>query len=222
MTTNPDLPFNKFGRDVFSQNGEDGVLEELCRRLNIGNSNSWCVEFGAWDGKHLSNTFNLVNNGWNAIYIEGNAERFDALLLTAAEFNGIYAINAFVDYDPSSNLSLSNILKDTPIPSDFEILSIDIDSNDLDVWERVNLYNPKIVVLEINSSALPGILWRHTPKTPGNTFSAAVNVARQKKYTPVCHTGNLIFVRNDLVGLLNMDERYVTYPELLFITDWLP
>lgn len=52
---------NKFGFNLHSQNGEDGVIEEILRRLGVNRSdNYWCVEFGVWDGIHFSNTFSVV------------------------------------------------------------------------------------------------------------------------------------------------------------------
>ena len=53
--------FINFKKNIYSQNGEDGILEEILKKLNI-KKNGWCCEFGAWDGKHGSNTFNLVKN----------------------------------------------------------------------------------------------------------------------------------------------------------------
>ena len=73
--------FNKFGDNVHSQNGEDGVIKEILKRLGLNKSeNYWCVEFGAWDGIHLSNTFSLVEKSWNAVYIEGDKVRYQELL----------------------------------------------------------------------------------------------------------------------------------------------
>ena len=65
--------FNKFKNNKYSQNGEDGILKEILSRLNLTESdNYWCCEFGAHNGKYISNTFALVEKGWNAVYIEGN------------------------------------------------------------------------------------------------------------------------------------------------------
>ncbi len=217
-------PFDQYRSNVHSQNGEDGVIREILRRTGIDDRDRWCVEFGAWDGIYLSNTFALVERGWNAVYIEGDASRFRDLQDTAARFPRITALQAFVGFPKEDPSSLDNLLKRSAIPADFELLSIDVDSYDLDIWESLTDYSPKIVVIEINSSVPPGILWRHTPRTPYNTFSATLNVGRDKGYTLVCHTGNLIFVRNDLVPSLGFDERYVKYPELLFSFDsrWFP
>ncbi|MEM5368479.1 hypothetical protein V4C53_20900 [Paraburkholderia azotifigens] len=219
------LPFNRYQFNVHSQNGEDGVIAELHKRLGLdASSDSWCVEFGAWDGMHLSNTFALVEQGWRAVYIEGDATRYKDLLDTATRYPKIVPVCAFVARSSADELSLDAILRKTSIPSEFSLLSIDIDSYDCDVWESLTDYMPKIVVIEINSSVPPGIVWRHSDKTPGNTFSATCNVARRKGYTLVCHTGNLIFVRDDLVVNLDIDKRYIDFPELLFQFDgiWVP
>jgi hypothetical protein len=221
MTAPPEVPpLNVFEMNVHSQNGEDGVIREILRRLQITDDASrWCVEFGAWDGVYLSNTFALVERGWNAIYIEGDVEKFQDLLGTAAKHPRIVPLNQFVSRNKGDAHCLDQLLQGTPIPQDFDLLSIDIDSYDLEIWETLSHYQPKIVVIEINSSVPPGIVWRHSPRTPENTFSATQNVALQKSYTLVCHTGNCIYVRNDLVAKLDLDVRYIRYPELLFRFD---
>ena len=82
--------FEKFKYNKYSQNGEDGIIQELLFRLKEKiNKDPWCVEFGAWDGIHLSNTFNLVENGWNAFYIEGNRKRYFQLKKTCKKFSNI-------------------------------------------------------------------------------------------------------------------------------------
>ena len=217
------LDLNNFRNNIYSQNGEDGIIEEIIKRLNITNKNNWCVEFGAWDGKYLSNTYNLVKNGWNAIYIEGDKNKFQDLLQTKKENNNIIAINKYVSKNKNSASCLDNILKNTKIPSKFEILSIDIDSYDLEVWESIISYKPKIVIIEINSEYLPGIIKWHSDKNEnvnGNSFSATLEVGKGKGYKLIFHSGNMIFVEEELVDMLNIDPKYLNYPELLYDDTW--
>ncbi len=224
-------PFADFLSNVYSQNGEDGVLGEICNRLgllDIQMSPGWCVEFGAWDGKHLSNTFLLVEtHQWNAVYIEGDPKRFQELVATSHRYPTIIPICSFITPDEHSPNNLAKILSGTPIPNDFDILSIDIDSFDLDIWEQFRKYKPKIVVIEINSSIWPGLFWRHSylPVAHcylnGNSFSSTVHVANLLGYVLVCHTGNCIFVREDLIDKIGLPERYLKDSTLLFRPDWL-
>jgi hypothetical protein len=90
---------NKYKKNIHSQNGEDGIIQEILIRLNIKNDlNSWCCEFGACDGIRLSNTFFLVKKGWKAVYIESDRNYYYKLLNTASEYKNIYPINSLVDH----------------------------------------------------------------------------------------------------------------------------
>lgn len=219
-----DLPLNRYQSNIYSQSGEDGVIAEIVRRLDLTSvPDQWCVEFGAWDGKHLSNTFSLVERAhYNAVYIEGDKARFEDLKKTTRQFPSIVPLCAYVSAKVGDPASLDKLLAQTAIPKEFTLLSIDIDSFDLDVWESFVDYSPKIVIIEINSSVPPGVIWRHGPKTSGNTFTATWRVAQDKGYELVCHTGNLIFVRGDLVDRLAIETRFFKFPELLFLfdTEW--
>jgi len=217
MNQSRETPFDKYRFNHFSQNGEDGVISEILNRLQLDQfRDRFVVEFGAWDGIHCSNTYHLVRQGWQAIYIEGDINRFKELLITADKHKNIQPVCEFVDSNPHSSKSLDAILKKTPVPKDFDLLSIDIDSLDLDVWESLSGYAPIIVVIEINSGLPPGIFYRHSDHTPGNTFSSTLCVGLDKGYQLVCHTGNMIFVRKEYLSKLNIPEKFLKFPELLF------
>lgn len=214
--------------NIYSQCGEDGVLIEIIQRLGL--QNLWCCEFGAWDGQVASNTFNLVKQqAARVVMIEGDAAKYQDLVLTAAQWPTITSVNAYVDTDPASPMHLDSILAQTDIPRYFDILSIDIDGDDLDVWESITNYDARIVVIEINPRIEPGVMQRHrdveydpTHNRDLNSFSSTVAVGQTKGYVLVCHTScNLIFVKHDLVGALGMEQRYIDDPVLLFDWKWV-
>lgn len=195
--------YNNYAENIHSQNGEDGIIEELFKRLNI--KDGWVCEFGAWDGIHLSNTFNLVQKGFNAVFIEGDINKYNDLLNTVSKYKNIIPLNAFVDYN-KSEYSLDNLLSKTNIPKDFDLLSIDIDSYDYQVWKSVELYRPKIVIIEINSTVnTDNNNYIHdSTKYNGTGFRPTLNLGIEKGYTFVLHTGNMFFIRNDLFDKLNI------------------
>ena len=41
--------YNTYKKNVYSQNGEDGIIEEILKRFNI--TSGWVCEFGAWKWK---------------------------------------------------------------------------------------------------------------------------------------------------------------------------
>ena len=214
----------KYKKNVYSQNGEDGIILEILKRLKLNlKKNRWCCEFGAWDGIHGSNTFNLVKNlNYNAIYIEGEKNKYKDLLNTSKRFKKIIPFNKFVDYKKNSLNSLDKILKKTKITKDFDILSIDIDSFDLAVWKSLRKYRPKIVIIEINSGLLPGIKQVHGNGKIGNSFTSTMEYAQKNKYQLVCHTGNCIFIDKKYSKKLRINKKFLNNKnvELLFDRSW--
>lgn len=208
-------PLIQYAWNRYSQNGEDGVIEELCRRLKIGPG--WFVEFGAWDGRHLSNTYNLLEGaGWSGVYIEGDEGKYKDLLATQRNFPGrLHTICAMVGFEGDNRLD--RLLARTPTPRDFDLLSIDIDSYDWQVWERFVDYRPKIVVIESNNQLPPGIKQLHQPpRHHGASFSSFTELGQKKGYTLVSHTGNCFFVVNEMAPAVGLDSVALEHPERLF------
>ena len=191
--------YEKYKKSFYSQWGEEGIILEILKRLDISIDNKWICEFGAWDGIKFSNTYYFVENySCNAVYIEGDEKRYNELLETCKkEIKGnILPIKKFIEKD------LDDILDKTDIPNDFLLLSIDIDGNDYHVWNSLQKYNPIIVIIEIGSGVPPPTEYIYgeenntTLVLENTTFQSMLNLALSKKYSFVCHTGNMIFVRN--------------------------
>lgn len=191
-------------RNIHSQFGEDGIIGEILRRIGVTDESrdKWCVEFGAWDGIHLSNTYHLINDhGWRAVLIEGEPKRHQELCRNIPQ-DEVVKICRFVGFDAHDNLD--SILGETPIPEDFDFLSIDIDGCDWHVWDSLKRYRPKVVCIEHNETIPVDLAYvqpRDFSVKIGNGCKALDNLAKEKGYTSVCLTpGNVIAVRDDLVG----------------------
>jgi len=127
--------------DVYSQFGEDGYIKAIFDK--IGTTNKWCLEVGAYDGIYFSNTRRLCEQGWNAVLIESQKGRYEQLCKNAPE---AHCVNA--EIEPIGLNSLDVILAETPAPLLFDLISIDIDGKDYQVWEGLKKYAGRVVVVE--------------------------------------------------------------------------
>ncbi|MEN9728211.1 MAG: hypothetical protein RL434_2577 [Pseudomonadota bacterium] len=210
-------------RNVHSQCGEDGVIEAIFEVISAGEP-PWCVEFGAWDGIHLSNTRHLLQSAnWSAVLIEGDAQRYQKLVAEYAGNSRVCPLNAWVGFGESDGLD--SLLSGTPIPRDFALLSIDIDGNDYHVWKAVQVYQPRVVVIEYNPT-IPTPVRFVQPADPavqqGSSLLSLVELGREKGYELVCVlANNAIFVRAEYLAafglatnapeVLRTDERQITW-----------
>lgn len=190
-----------------SQGGEDGIIHEICRQLGL--EDGWFVEFGAWDGVRFSNTYALAQRGWRGVSIEGDPQRAEELAQNMRAYSGVHALCRYISLDGDDRLDA--ILAGTPVPREFDLLSIDVDGNDYWLWKSVTEYRPKIVVIEYNANFKPDesrtIPYDAGHRWDGTMFygasAAALNrLAGEKGYMLVAYTRNLnlFFVRLDLAG----------------------
>ena len=210
--------YHKFCKNVNSQNGEDGILDQLLGELGIKNGGTFC-EFGASDGVTSCNVLNLVKSyNFTGMLIEADEVRYKTCVENYKWSSDIKVFNGFVMYDDKNN-DLDTWLERGCMDKDFDVLSIDIDGDDYYVWENMKNYTPKIVIFEVNSYRDP--IFDELPKMPskeynidlvrqqipsrvalGCSFISAIKLGLKKGYIPVSFTGNLTFVRRDLVEKL--------------------
>lgn len=187
-------------KSVYSQAGQDGVLEAVFNQ--IGEGCETAVEFGAGDGYHLSNTAYLKDKGWVRVLMD---------IEPKADF--VFKRNINAD-------NVNEIFKD--IPKRIDYLSIDIDGNEYWIWQALE-NKPRIVSIEYNSKFKNtesfSIEYNPDHKWEGDDYYGASLLAlkklgEQKGYTLVYIVSELdaIFVRSDLI-----EEGYVapTLDELL-------
>lgn len=188
--------------------GEDGILAAIFDRIGI--ANKWCCEFGAWDGIYASNTHNLIHaNGWSAVLIEADRQKYGDLVHNVEHIDRVIPRLAFVtDSGPNS---LDHLLAQTPIPRDFDLLSIDVDNDDYLIWRALQDYRPRVVVIEVQSAFPPNISWipkkgfNGRPSKRGSSIRSMVELGKDKGYELAIHTGNCIFVQRELTDTLEID-----------------
>lgn len=215
----PTNTYHKYCRNVYSQNGEDGILDQLLTELNGGSGSGTFCEFGASDGVSSSNVLHLVKSrNFTGMLIEADEARYRKCVENYRSYPDVQVFQGFVLYDDAAN-NLDSWLARGNMKKDLDVLSIDIDCDDYYVWDNMKNYNPKIVVFEVNSYRDP--IYDELPKQPSNaynidllrqqnpsrvalgcSFISAVKLGLNKGYVPVSFTGNIIFVRRDLVEKL--------------------
>jgi hypothetical protein len=183
--------------NVFSQNGEDGLILRILDLMNLPpQRRKFCVEFGAWDGLHFSNTANLIiNHGFEALLIESHKDRFLTLSRNFPQEN-IKKVNAFVGLNKNDNIE--NYLSAAGAPIDFDLLSIDIDGCDYYILETIKHFKPKIICIEYNPTIPQDIEFvqeKNFSTSHGSSSKSIIKLAEKMGYRFVVNTEtNLLFV----------------------------
>jgi hypothetical protein len=193
--------------NVFSQLGEDGVIGKILELLP--NRDCWCVEFGAWDGKYLSNVCNLIrNHSYSAVLIEANRKKFRELEVNYSGYKNVYLRNQFVGF--SLNDNLDTILQETPIPFNFDFLSVDIDGNDYHVWKAIRKYKPKSICIEFNHTIPTEIEFVQDAdprKNQGSSLLSLTKLGKEMGYELVSVLScNAFFVREEFFQLYSLSD----------------
>lgn len=203
--------------DVTSQIGQDGILEKIFGV--IGDGKKFCVEFGAWDGKFLSNTWNLiVNKRWNGVLIEGNLEKFKQLTLNHAG-SEVKAIRGYVGLEGEN--SLDSLLAKCGAPADPDLISIDVDGNDWHIWKSLTRHRPRVVLIEFNPSIPNDVFFVQDPRPDvnhGSSLLAMIELGKQKGYSLICaDCWDAFFVVDELFDIFKIPDNTIdsmyAYPE---------
>ncbi len=202
----------RYGYKVYSQNDEDGIIQEIFRR--IGTTDKRFIEFGVQNGLE-SNCHYLLFKGWTGLWIEGSASyvkeihnRFRPVIS-----NGQLKVkNAFITRD-----NINELFTSENFTGEIDLLSIDIDGNDYYVWKAINVIKPRVVVIEYNGKFPPDLDWKQAYNSKhiwdgsdwhGASLKAYELLGRELGYQLV-GTGingvNAFFVRQDLA-----EDKFIT------------
>ena len=202
--------FHESEYKVFSQWGEDGLIQRLIQEIPI--QNTLFVEFGVQDYTEANTRYLLVNNNWSGLVIDGDAQHIASIRQSSIYWRyNLKAECAFIDRD-----NINVLISSAGISGDIGLLSVDLDGNDYWVWEAINSILPRIVILEYNAlfgprAALsvpyePEFIRSHAHSSNlywGASLTALTQLSNQKGYALVgCNSSgnNAFFVRRDVLG----------------------
>ena len=208
---------------VFSQWGEDGIIQMILRHVRIGNA--FFVEFGVENYLESNTRFLLINNNWSGLVIDGSPDNIAHIKSDPIYWrHNLKAHCAFVTKE-----NINDLLKENGVVGDIGILSIDIDGNDYWIWDAIDVVSPAIVIIEYNarfgkdmSVTVPydrnfvRSQKHHSMIYFGASIKALCGLAEEKGYAFVgCGSAgiNAFFVRRDLmvkeIKELTVEEGYV-------------
>ncbi|RMH81746.1 MAG: hypothetical protein D6683_03570, partial [Actinomyces sp.] len=130
---------------VFSQNGEDGVIREIFRRLGPGGRRF--VEFGCGNGVE-NNTVFLLHQGWQGVWFD--ADRALVKQIRRSHRHLLSAGLLDIACTPVTAANVEELFARHDVPTEVDLVSIDIDSDDYWVWEALRHWRPRVVVIEYN------------------------------------------------------------------------
>ncbi len=130
---------------IFSQFGEDGIIDFLTKKLNL--KNKTFIEFGVEDYEESNTRFLLEAKNWKGLIIDSSKIFIDKIKKKDYFWrNNLTAINAFVTVE-----NINNLIKDNFHFKNLDLMSIDIDGNDYWVWKAITICKPAIVIIEYNA-----------------------------------------------------------------------
>ena len=201
---------NKYAKNhVYSQNGEEGILAE-CQNQGIGIFH--CVEIGGHDGRFCSNTAWVIESDIRVVtglFVEAD---YDCYLQCKSNWAHNPLVRSQCCCVDEKNINAF-------VHGDCDLLSLDTDGSDFKIFCGMEA-RPKIVIVEIDSSIQP-------PSEVFNTDGAAgywsmTVAALERGYFVLCHTGNLVLIRQDYQHLFpECDPHPLLEWEQYFNSSWL-
>jgi len=195
---------------VFSQFGDDGIIQYLLHRLKP--LPDTFVEFGVDNYRESNTRFLLLNNNWRGLVLDRDENAINYIKNDDIYWrHTLTARQAFITRE-----NINELLQEAGFAGEIGLLSIDIDGNDYWVWESITAVDPVIVIVEYNSVFGPNLAVtipydprfnRHQAHYSGLFWGASLTalklLADRKGYSLVgCNSAgsNTYFVRNDKVA----------------------
>ena len=146
---------NRYEYQVFSQNGEDGIIAEIFRRVGV--SAKTFVEVGVGDGLQ-SNTAFLLTDGWSGCWIDGGTTEIEA---TKVHFERVIT-GGFLKVAQAivTAENVNQLLLGVHGSGEVDLLSLDVDRNTYWIWAALSSFTARVVVVKYNSHYPADVDWK--------------------------------------------------------------
>ncbi len=199
---------------VFSQFGDDGIIQYLIHKLApLPDS---FVEFGVQNYRESNTRFLLLNDNWRGLVFDSDSRAIE--FIQRDEIYWRHTLTARCAFITRENIN--DTIREAGVNGEIGLLSIDIDGNDYWVWEKLDVVDPVIVIVEYNSIFGRNLavtipynpkFVRHQANYSGQFWGASLSalslLANRKNYSLVgCNSAgnNAYFVRNDKIDNLRV------------------
>jgi len=194
---------------IFSQWGEDGIIDFLVSEVSIVNKTF--IEFGVENFSESNCRYLLMKSDWNGFVIDSSQKNIKKLKNSYYFWKyDLQALVAFIDIN-----NINELLIKSGFERDLGILSIDIDGNDYHILNKIDCFDPRIIICEFNplfgndrKITVPyDPKFYRTRKHYSNLYwGASINALRslltKQDYTLVgtgMQGGNAYFIKNSLM-----------------------
>jgi hypothetical protein len=138
--------FNDYEFKIFSQFGDDGLIQYLIKNIKI--ENEIFIEFGVEDYFESNTRFLMMNNNWKGFVMDGSEENISKI--KNANYFWKYSLKTKTVFITKENIN--DLLAETGFRN-IGLLHIDIDGNDAHILSVLELsdLNPAIIIMEYNA-----------------------------------------------------------------------
>lgn len=195
---------------VFSQWGEDGIIQRLVDVVTVGNKTF--IEFGVESFRESNCRFLMMKDNWSGFVIDGSQRNIEALQQSYYFWRyDLAAVSAFI-----TRGNINDLLRTSGFGEDVGILSVDLDGNDYYILDAIQSIRPRILICEYNALFGRNRLitipydenFRRKEKHQstlyyGASLGAIAELAARKGYVLVGTNSagnNSFFVRRDLIS----------------------
>ena len=195
---------------VFSQWGEDGIIQRLTEVIDIRNKTF--IEFGVEDFFESNCRYLMAKDNWSGFVLDGSSRNISRL--KNSNFYWKHQLEAKAAFITRENIN--ELLDTSGFDHDLGILSIDLDGIDYYILDTITDFKPRILICEFNpvfggtrkisvpyKADFSMTRAHYTNLYCGASLAAIADLANRKGYALVGTNSagqNAFFVRRDLLN----------------------